>query len=69
MITKNTLVIRLNEPVVYLQTTASRSVDSIDPPPSMVRGLLTLNLTKPIRISHIQITLLGESTDSWLEGV
>ena len=34
----------------------------------MLRGLLTLDLVKPIRISSIQIELVGQSVAIWSEG-
>lgn len=35
----------------------------------MVRGLLTLNIVKPIKISSIEIELTGKTNTSWPEGV
>ncbi|KAG2755363.1 hypothetical protein P692DRAFT_20689363, partial [Suillus brevipes Sb2] len=37
--------------------------------PAMVRGLLTLNIVKPTRISSIEIELQGKATTSSFEGV
>lgn len=67
---KNTLCIRLTESVVFLRTsdsTGRRNQDNAAP--AMVRGLLTLNIVKPTRISSIEIELQGKATTSSYEGV
>ncbi|KAF9239464.1 hypothetical protein BU15DRAFT_61972 [Melanogaster broomeanus] len=38
-------------------------------PPTLVRGLLILNVVKPTRISSIEVELNGVATTSWPEGV
>ncbi|KAG6332319.1 hypothetical protein ID866_6772 [Astraeus odoratus] len=67
---KNGLSIRLTEPVVFLRTndpSGRHGPDSGDPP-GLVRGLLTLNLTKPTRISSIEVELRVVATQTWAEG-
>ncbi|EGN91882.1 hypothetical protein SERLA73DRAFT_80061 [Serpula lacrymans var. lacrymans S7.3] len=68
---KNTLAIRLTESVVYLRTNdpTGRRRTQDDVAPSMIRGLLTLNIAKPTRISSIELELQGKVTTSWPEGV
>ncbi|OJA18855.1 hypothetical protein AZE42_05236 [Rhizopogon vesiculosus] len=68
---KNTVCIRLTESVVFLRTSDPTGRDRIqdDAPPGMVRGLLTLNIVKPTRISNIEIELQGKATTSSFEGV
>lgn len=67
---KNTLFIRLTESVVFLRTSDPTGRDRLqdNAPPAMVRGLLTLNVVKPIRISSIEIELQGKATTSSFEG-
>ncbi|OCH90613.1 hypothetical protein OBBRIDRAFT_819245 [Obba rivulosa] len=69
---KNTLQIRLTEPVVFLRagdaTGRARHMQP-DAPPGLVRGLLTLHLVKPTRISSIEIELVGKTSTAWPEGV
>ncbi|KAH9944579.1 hypothetical protein B0H21DRAFT_823309 [Amylocystis lapponica] len=69
---KNSLEIRLTESVVFLRlgdaTGRNRSTQP-DAPPGMLRGLLTLTLVKPTRISSIEIELVGKSRSAWPEGV
>ncbi|KAH7921014.1 hypothetical protein BV22DRAFT_1097220 [Leucogyrophana mollusca] len=65
---KNTLSIRLTESVVFLRTsdpTGRRAEDGASP--ALVRGLLTLNIVKPTRISSIELELQGKATTSWPE--
>lgn len=67
---KNSLSIRLTESVVFLRTTDTigrRS--STEGTPSVLRGLLVLNLVKPTRITSIEIELQGKVVTSWPEGV
>jgi hypothetical protein len=68
---KNELTIRLTESVVFLRTAdrTSRQLIPISSSPSMVRGLLTLDLAKPMRISSIELELQGTSTITWIDGV
>ena len=65
---KNPLTIRLTESAVFLRSdgTGRRSRD--DSRPSMLRGLLTLDLAKPTRISSIEIELIARAVLSWPEG-
>jgi hypothetical protein len=67
---KNTLRIRLTESVVFLRTSdpTGRDHHQENAAPAMVRGLLTLNIVKPTRISSIEIELQGKATTSSFEG-
>jgi hypothetical protein len=56
--TRNELTIRLAESVVFVRT-ADRTINSS---PSMVRGLLTLDLVKPTKISSIKLEFQGTSS-------
>jgi len=67
----STLTIRLTESAVFLNAGdmhRSRSASDIPGPPSMLRGLLTLHLVKPTRITSIEIKLEGKSCTLWPEG-
>lgn len=68
---RNTLCIRLTESVVFLRTSdpTGRDHNQENAAPAMVRGLLTLNIVKPTRISSIEIELQGKATTSSFEGV
>ncbi|KAG2159160.1 uncharacterized protein EDB93DRAFT_1075989 [Suillus bovinus] len=68
---KNTLCIRLTESVVFLRTSdpTGRDRNQNNEAPAMVRGLLTLNIVKPTRISSIESELQGKATTSSFEGV
>ncbi|EJD08036.1 uncharacterized protein FOMMEDRAFT_131011 [Fomitiporia mediterranea MF3/22] len=72
MAPKNNLDIRLTESVVFLRGSAETTVTgrrtTREAQPAMLRGLLTLNLDKPTKISSIEITLEGKSQTSWPEG-
>jgi hypothetical protein len=69
------LQIRLTEPVIFLRG-PSTGLDfrgrpqqiSSDAQPAMLRGLLTLRLTKPTRIRRIEIKLEGKAKTEWPEG-
>ncbi|KZT72264.1 hypothetical protein DAEQUDRAFT_664375 [Daedalea quercina L-15889] len=69
---KNALDIRLAESVVFLRagdaTGRPRNMQA-DAPPGMLRGLLTLTLIKPTKISSIEIELVGKTSTAWPEGV
>ena len=69
---KNSLSIRLTESVVFLRTGdgTGRTRHGTQPsaPPAMVRGLLTLNITKPTKISSIEVELVGKTSTAWPEG-
>ena len=66
----NALSIRLTEPVVFLRTNDPSGKHGPDPndPPGFVRGLLTLHLTKPTRISSIEVELRAVVASTWPEG-
>ncbi|KAL5504710.1 hypothetical protein ACEPAH_7373 [Sanghuangporus vaninii] len=72
MAPKSSLSIRLTESVVFLRGSAETTVTgrrtTRDAPPAMLRGLLTLSLDKPTKISSIEITLEGKSVVTWPEG-
>ncbi|KAI9441621.1 hypothetical protein H4582DRAFT_1933824 [Lactarius indigo] len=68
---RNSLSISLIDPVVFLRGvdySSRRSTIRENAPPSVLRGLLTLCLTKPTRISSIQVDLVGQSVVTWSEG-
>ncbi|KAH9013783.1 hypothetical protein EDB84DRAFT_881480 [Lactarius hengduanensis] len=68
---KNSLSISLIDPIVFLRGvdySSRRSIAHENAPPSILRGLLTLCLTKPTRISSIQVDLVGQSVVTWSEG-
>ncbi|KAH9910413.1 uncharacterized protein B0H18DRAFT_895733 [Fomitopsis serialis] len=69
---KNAFDIRLAESVVFLRagdaTGRPRNMQA-DAPPGMLRGLLTLTLVKPTKISSIEIELVGKTSTAWPEGV
>ncbi|WWC73545.1 uncharacterized protein I206_107517 [Kwoniella pini CBS 10737] len=70
------LQIRLTEPVIFLKG-PSTGLDFRGRPqavrqdgqPAMVRGLLTLRLSKPTRIRSISIKLEGKARTEWPEGI
>ena len=64
------LDIRLTEAVVFLRTvdTAARRPLPNPDAPSVVRGLLTLDLPKPTRISSIELELVAKTNNNWSEG-
>ncbi|KAA1470394.1 hypothetical protein DENSPDRAFT_923149 [Dentipellis sp. KUC8613] len=68
---KTALNICLTESVVFLRSVdfTGRRQDIPDAPNCMLRGLLTLDLSKPTRISSIEVELLGKTRVSWPEGV
>ncbi|KAJ7018359.1 hypothetical protein C8F04DRAFT_167052 [Mycena alexandri] len=71
---KNTLTIRLTEAAVFLRTDDNRARrrqahDASDPQPGMLRGLLTLTIVKPIKITSIDLELQARSSTSWPEGI
>lgn len=63
---KNALTIRLTESIVFLQGSSSRVID--DPHSTLLRGLLTLELAKPTKISCIEVELQGTSSTLKVEG-
>ena len=72
MAPKNTLNIRLAEPVVFLRGSAETTTTGrrTRPPAqtAMLRGLLVLQIEKPTKICSIDVTLEGKSQISWPEG-
>ncbi|KAI5983894.1 hypothetical protein EDD15DRAFT_2313018 [Pisolithus albus] len=68
---KNALSIRLTEPFVFLRTSDPSGHRPPDPAdsPGLVRGLVTLNLAKPTRISSIEVELKAVVTATWPEGI
>ncbi|TFY51059.1 hypothetical protein EVG20_g11187, partial [Dentipellis fragilis] len=68
---KTSLNICLTESVVFLRCVdfSGRRQNSPDAPNCMLRGLLTLSLSKPTRISSIEVELLGKTRVSWPEGI
>ena len=69
---KNSLNIRLTESVVFLRGAVESTLlgrrSTREAQPAMLRGLLTLTLVKPTKISSIEITLEGKSQTAWPEG-
>lgn len=69
---KNNLSIRLSESVVFLRGSAETTVTgrrtTREALPAMLRGLLTLTLDKPTKISSIEVTLEGKTQTAWPEG-
>lgn|SRR6266850_4625386 len=69
---KSSLTITLTEPLVILRTVDIAGAQSLPggvAPPSVVRGLLALDLSKASRISCIQVELQATSFSSWSEGL
>ncbi|KAF8633417.1 hypothetical protein AX17_004588 [Amanita inopinata Kibby_2008] len=64
---KNSLSIRLTEPAVFLRTRPGNR-HAQDSQPSMLRGLLVLDLAKPTRISSIELELQAGASTAWPEG-
>ena len=65
----NGLTIRLTESAVFLRPGgASSRSHSQDSQPSLLRGLLVLDLLKPTRIKSIELELIGKTSNSWPEG-
>ncbi|KAG8991489.1 hypothetical protein FRB94_012468, partial [Tulasnella sp. JGI-2019a] len=69
------LTIGLTEPTIFLrrsnEVTASgrRRQMSSDAPPAVLRGLLTLKLTAPMKIKDIKVFLEGKTVTEWPEGI
>ncbi|KAF7362264.1 Arrestin-C domain-containing protein [Mycena venus] len=72
---KNTLTIRLTEAAVFLRTSENNTRrrnpanDLSESRPAMVRGLLTLNIVKPIKVTSIDLELQAKTSTSWPEGI
>jgi hypothetical protein len=65
----NPLTIRLTESAVFLRSGGLGRQSCDDSRPSMLRGLLTLELTKPTRISSIELELVASAVTLWPEGL
>ncbi|KAN0130814.1 hypothetical protein V8E53_011489 [Lactarius tabidus] len=65
---RNSLAISLIDPVVFLRGVDFSRGRHENSSPSILRGLLTLCLTKPTRISSIEVELIGQSLTTWSEG-
>lgn len=64
---KSALSIHLTESVTFLHSSPGERVDE-DAQPSVLRGLLTLTLSKPAKLTSIEIQLQGSSYMSWQSG-
>ena len=64
----NGLTIRLTESAVFLRPGDASPSRSRDSQPSVLRGLLVLDLLKPTRIKSIELELIGKASNSWPEG-
>ncbi|KAG7449723.1 uncharacterized protein BT62DRAFT_1002041 [Guyanagaster necrorhizus] len=68
-IKKNNLSIRLTESAVFLRTDdASGRNPNSDSRPSVLRGLLILELARPTKITSIDLKLQATSSTAWPEG-
>lgn len=69
---RNGLQIRLTESVVFLRGSIESTVfgrrAAQQAQPAMLRGLLVLELDKPMKISSIELTLEGKIRMTWPEG-
>ncbi|KAL0569406.1 hypothetical protein V5O48_012560 [Marasmius crinis-equi] len=67
---QNTLSILLAESVVFLRTNDTTGRNRYgDSQTSIVRGLLVLDVVKPMKISAIELELIAKSATAWPEGV
>lgn len=66
---KNSLSIRLTESAVFLRSDGAGRRRGGGSRPSMLRGLLTLDLAKPTRITSIELELQAKSVTAWPEGI
>ena len=64
---KTGLSIKLTESAVFLRSASHASRANAQP--SVVRGLLTLQLAKATKISSIELELYAKVASSWSEGV
>lgn len=65
------LTIKLMEPFVFVTAPTRhvhRAAESGAGGPVLVRGLLTLKVPKPTKITGIDVTLTGQSVTDWPEG-
>lgn len=58
----------MREPVTTGSGTAEEEAAADEPEPAFLRGLLTLNLSKPSRIREINVKLKGVARTDWPEG-
>ena len=65
---KNRLNIRLNESAVFLRASEGSRRRQAHSQPSMLRGLLILDLVKPTKISSIELELSAKASTAWPEG-
>ncbi|KAG8929308.1 hypothetical protein FRC03_008933 [Tulasnella sp. 419] len=69
------LHVNLTEPVIFLRrsgdTTASgrRRQPTVDPPPAVLRGIVTLKLSKPTKIKTVSVNFSGIVKTEWPEGI
>ncbi|KAL0066316.1 hypothetical protein AAF712_006747 [Marasmius tenuissimus] len=67
---QNSLSIQLAESVVFLRTNDATGRNRYgDSQTSIVRGLLVLDVVKPMKISAIELELTAKSATAWPEGV
>ncbi|KAF9451533.1 hypothetical protein P691DRAFT_699236 [Macrolepiota fuliginosa MF-IS2] len=67
---KNSVTIRLTESAVFLRSDSSTHHRiHTEEQPSVLRGLLILNLAKPTKISRIDVELMGKTEMAWPEGI
>lgn len=64
----NPLSIRLTESAVFLRSDGAGRRRGGGSRPSMLRGLLTLDLSKPTRITSIEMELQAKAVTAWPEG-
>lgn len=74
MTSKRSLNLALTEPFVFLRTGNGsgshhrrRQVTGGEST-SMIRGVLSLKLSKPMRVTSIETEIIGESRTEWPEG-
>lgn len=67
----NSLSLALAESALFLRAVHVHGTPSSheNAPPANLRGLLVLSLTKPTRISSIQVELVAQSVTTWTEGM
>lgn len=75
MTSKHSLNLALTEPFVFLHTSNDsssrrrrRQIEAGGESASMLRGVLSLRLSKPMRVTSIETELIGETRTEWPEG-
>jgi len=69
------LQIRLAEPVVFLRQSSDMTASgrhratNAEAPPVVLRGILTLSLSKPTKIKSIEVNFSGLVKTEWPEGL